>query len=408
MKRRQFLQTGAALSLAAPFYTRAAFAEDPIRIAQIHDASGGLDIYGLPMIEMLRYAVEQKNAAGGVLGRPIELIDYDPQSNLQYYTQYATEAATRDRVAAVFGGITSASREAIRPILRRYGVPYFYATNYEGGVCDRNIFITASTPGQSISTLMPFAAQNFGKRVYIVAADYNFGHLSAEWVRKFATDLGLEVINASFFPLDVTDFGAELQKIQSEKPDFVFSALVGGAHLSFYRQWAAAGLNETPIVSSTFGGGNEQVLLSPTESRNIYSAYAYYEDVDNPANATFVEAFRATERAKKVPYINELGMMTYCSFELWTKAVERAGTTERMPVIEALEAEGRFDGPAGQLIMDPKTHHTALNIYVAQANGARFDILEEHKALPPLETAMQCDLVANPDDTEQYIVRIAK
>ena len=95
-------------------------------------------------------AVDEINAAGGLLGRKLQLINYDPQSNIQLYTQFATEAATKDKVAVVHGGITSASREAIRPLLKRYNTLYFYNTLYEGGVCDRNSFCTGSTPAQTV------------------------------------------------------------------------------------------------------------------------------------------------------------------------------------------------------------------------------------------------------------------
>jgi branched-chain amino acid transport system substrate-binding protein len=120
--RRRFLQTSAA-ALTAPALITSARAADAIKIAGIFDLSGGLDIYGAPMTACLELAVDDINGAGGLIGRPVELIKYDPQSNIQFYTQFATEAATKDKVAAVFAGITSASREAIRPLLRRYQTP---------------------------------------------------------------------------------------------------------------------------------------------------------------------------------------------------------------------------------------------------------------------------------------------
>ena len=109
---------GTVATVTSPFIIRDLHAQDIIKVAGIHDASGGLDIYGQPMVATLDLAVEEINAAGGLLGREIELINYDPQSNIQLYTQYATEAATKEKVAVVHGGITSASREAIRPILQ--------------------------------------------------------------------------------------------------------------------------------------------------------------------------------------------------------------------------------------------------------------------------------------------------
>lgn len=142
VNRRQFLATASAATLAAPFVARRALADDPIKFVSILDQSGGLDIYGRPMVDTTKMAIDEMNAAGGLLGRPIELKVYDPQSTIQFYTQYATQAATGDRADVVHAGITSASREAIRPTFSRYKTLYFYNVLYEGGVCDINNFCT--------------------------------------------------------------------------------------------------------------------------------------------------------------------------------------------------------------------------------------------------------------------------
>src|ERR1700712_4969885 len=170
VNRRRFLQ-GTAAAAATGAFASPAGAEDPIGVASLHDLSGGLDIYGKPMVDALTLAVEEANGAGGLLGRHIKLINYDPQSNMQLYAQYAQQAALRDNVAVVHGGITSASREVIRPVLDRFKTLYFYNTMYEGGVCDRNQFDTGVTPAQTAEKLGPYAMTKWGKKVYIVAAD---------------------------------------------------------------------------------------------------------------------------------------------------------------------------------------------------------------------------------------------
>ena len=124
VNRRRFLQ-GTAAAAAAGAFSSSAWAEDPIGVASVHDLSGGLDIYGKPMVDALTLAVEEANAAGGLLGRQIKLISYDTQSNMQLYTQFAQQAAIKDKVAVVHGGITSASREVIRPVLDRFKTSLF-------------------------------------------------------------------------------------------------------------------------------------------------------------------------------------------------------------------------------------------------------------------------------------------
>jgi urea transport system substrate-binding protein len=161
VNRRIFLQGTAGAAVAGAF-SLPAWAEDPISVASIHDLSGGLDIYGKPMVDALTLAVEEANAAGGLLGRQIKLINYDTQSNMQLYTQFAQQAALKDKVAVVHGGITSASREVIRPVLDRFKTLYFYNTQYEGGVCDRNNFDTGVTPAQTVEKLVPYAMKKWG------------------------------------------------------------------------------------------------------------------------------------------------------------------------------------------------------------------------------------------------------
>ena len=174
--RRTLLKTSAATAAAVSTGTMLSvrgFAADPIKVASIHDLSGGLDIYGKPMVDALTLAIEEANAAGGLLGRELKLESYDPQSNMQLYTQYAQDAALKEKVAVVHGGITSASREVIRPVLDRFKTLYFYNTQYEGGVCDRNQFDTGVTPAQTVQKLVPYSMKKWGKKVYIDAAGYN-------------------------------------------------------------------------------------------------------------------------------------------------------------------------------------------------------------------------------------------
>ena len=399
--RRTFLQSTAATAAAGMFSTGAR-AADPISVASIHDLSGGLDIYGKPMVDALTLAVEEANAAGGLLGRQIKLINYDTQSNMQLYTQFAQQAALKDKVAVVHGGITSASREVIRPVLDKFKTLYFYNTQYEGGVCDRNQFDTGVTPAQTVEKLVPHAMKKWGKKVYVVAADYNYGQITSQWVKKYVTENGGEVSSIDFFPLDVTNFGPTISKIQAAKPDFVWSALVGGAHISFYRQWAAAGMNkQIPLASTTFG--NEIVITSPEEHNGYIVAFAYLEGIDTPANKKFVEI---VHDKYKIPHMTELATMTYHGVYLWANAAKKAGSIDRMKVIEALEQNASFDGPAGKTTIDPQTHHTILDVYIGEAKDKKFNVLEKFSQQKPADTSAVCDLKKNPNENKQYIIDV--
>jgi urea transport system substrate-binding protein len=408
--RRRFLKAaGATLGTVslAPSIVRDAFAQaNVIKVAAIHDLSGGLDIYGRPMVDCLNYAVDEINGAGGLLGRQIKLISYDAQSNIQLYTQFATEAATKERVAVVHAGITSASREAIRPVLKRFNTLYFYNTQYEGGVCDRNCFCTGSTPAQNVDKLVPFTLKKFGNKVYTVAADYNYGQITAKWVKKYTQEHGGEVLQTDYFPLEVSDFGPAITKIQAAKPNFVMSALVGGNHISFYRQWAASGMNKTtPVASTTFGNGLEQQVTTPEEHKGYIASQSYFQEISTEANQAFLKKF-LPKYGTSTKYVTSLAIQTYHGMHLWAAGVKKANSIDRMKVIEALEGNLSFSGPAGKTAIDPKTHHCSLDVYIAEAQNRAFKVLESYPQQPPADTAAVCDLKKNPNENQQYVIDV--
>ncbi|MEQ1942637.1 ABC transporter substrate-binding protein [Mesorhizobium sp. VNQ89] len=409
VNRRTLLKlagAGAAASVG-PFYLRSAGAADTIPVAAIHDASGGIDIYGRPMINCVNLAVEELNAAGGVLGKKIDLVNYDAQSNMQLYTQYAVEAATKQKADVVFGGILSASREAMRPSLKRFKTLYFYSLLYEGGVCDRNTFCMGSTPAQTLEKFTPFVMKHFnGKKIYTLAADYNYGQITAKWIKKFATENGGDVIQTDFFPLDVSEFGTTIRKIQAAQPDIIMSVLVGAAHNSFYRQWVASGMKDKiPMASTTFGIGNEQVLTSPEEHNGIIVSYAYFDGIQTPENLDFLKRYYA-RFGEKADAVTEGAAMSYHAVNLWAKAAELAGTTEREKVIEALETGLSFTGPAGKTTIDPATHHDTLDVYIAEVRDGKYNVLESYLQQPPADTAAVCNLTENPNENKQFVIDV--
>lgn len=409
MDRRSFLQssTAALVGGSMPVMPLAAHAAgEDIVISSILDLSGGLDIYGKPMADCMTLAVEEQNAAGGLLGKKLRLVSYDPQSNMQLYAQFAQQAALKEKSVVVMGGITSASREVIRPVMNRNRTLYFYNTLYEGGVCDRNTFCTGLTPGQTVSQLIPYAMKKWGKKVYILAADYNYGQITSQWIKKFVQESGGSVASIDFFPLDVTNFGPTISKIEAAKPDMVVSALVGGSHMSFYRQWAAAGLTKKiPLASTTFGGGNEHIVLSPQETDGFLVSYNYFPTLDTPQNKDFKERFYKRFGAN-YPNITEFAVSTYQGFKIWAEGVKKAGSIDRVKLTEALESGISIDGPSGKVSVDPQTHHCILNVSIAELRNKQFNILETFAQQPPIDTSAVCNLKKNPQDNRQYVIKV--
>lgn len=241
--------------------------------------------------------------------------------------------------------------------------------------------------------------------LYIVAADYNYGQITSEWVKKYVKENGGETAATEFFPLDVTNFGPSIAKIQAAGPDFVWSALVGGAHISFYRQWAAAGMNKKiPMASTTFAVGNEHIVLSPEECNGMLICYNYFQDLKNPQNTAFVERFHKRFGAD-YPNITELAMGTWQGFHLWADAVKKANSIDRMKVIEALETPISIDAPSGKVTIDAQTHHCILDVHIAEVRDKKLNVLEDFSQQPPADTAAVCNLKKNPNDRKQYVIK---
>jgi branched-chain amino acid transport system substrate-binding protein len=226
--RRRFIATASSVAtVGSALPLRYALAQGgPIKLGSVLDNSGNLDAYGKPMVQATQMAAEEINAAGGLLGRQIQVVQYDTQSDIALYTKYAQQLARDDKVDVVHGGITSASREAIRQTFKRANVLYFYNVLYEGGVCDRNCFVTGTTPAQAVEPIVDIAIKQWGKKIYVLAADYNYGQITAKWVAHYVKQRGGSIAQTSFFPLDVSDFGSTIAKIQEAKPDAVCAALV--------------------------------------------------------------------------------------------------------------------------------------------------------------------------------------
>ena len=408
LDRRQVLAGAAgAVTLAMPFVARRAFAaEPPIKLGSLLDSTGAIGIEGRRMAQTTTYAVDKLNAEGGLLGRPIQNIAFDTQSSMQLYTQYAQRLALEDKVDVVQGGITSASREAIRPILDRAKTLLFYNTQYEGGVCDRNVFCTGTTPAQTVDHIVSYGLKTWGKKAYIVAADYNYGHITASWMTKFMRDGGGSVSGTDFYPLDVTNFSSAISRIQQAAPDMVLSALVGANHTGFYRQWDAAGMKgKIPIGATVFGLGNELTSMNPSTTNGIITCYGWYNDLDTPATRDFVKGMQAKFGAD-VTDLGELDSATYDGIMLWAAAVKKAGSVDREKVIAVLETGIAVDTPAGTVKMDPATHTTVRTTYLATPKDGKWDILQTFPAQFPSDTGGACDLLKRPRTDKQFTPNI--
>lgn len=362
--RQHVLTTVLATSLAL---STAVFANDkPIKIGVLEDQSGEFVVPTIAKVRAIQMATDEINAEGGIAGRPVELVIYDTQSDNTRHQEMMRRVLQRDKVDVVFSGFSSASREAYRPIVKQFDGLAFYNNQYEGGVCDANMIITGAVPEQQLSTLIPWMMEKYGKRVYILAADFNFGQISAEWVRQFIEENGGELVGEEFIPIGVSQFSTNIQNIQRAKPDFVVTLLVGTAQASYYEQALAANLKLPMASSVNVGQGYEHKRFKAPSLEGMYVTTNFIEEVDTPEAKAFVAKWH--QKYPNEPYINQEAENSYHAMYLYKQMVERAEGSTKKADLRKVIAEGDVcvDAPEGRVCIDPKSQHVSHTIYLAR------------------------------------------
>lgn len=350
------------LSIAGPV---SADEKAPIKLGVLEDQSGDFALATIGKVHGIQLATKEINDAGGIAGRPIELVIYDTQSDNTRYQEFMRRVLQRDKADVVFAGFSSASREAYRPIVNQFNGLVFYNNQYEGGVCDANMIVTGAVPEQQFSTLLPYMMEKYGKNVYTIAADYNFGQISAEWVRNIVKENGGTMVGEEFIPLGVSQFSQTIQNIQTAKPDFVVTLLVGTAQSSYYEQAGSANVDLPMASSVNVGQGYEHKRFTPPSLKDMYATVNYVEEIATPESKAFVERFHAMFPSE--PYINQEAENSYAAVYLYKEMVEKAGGSTKIDDVRATLADGTlcYDAPEGKMCIDPKSQHTSHTIYLA-------------------------------------------
>jgi urea ABC transporter substrate-binding protein len=378
--------------------------DGPVKLGVIDAQSGNAALGGTPKVQASQLAVEEINADGGILGRDVELFTPDPQSEIDRFQQNASRLIEQENVDALWCGIRSSVREAVRPIVDRNEQLYFYTTQYEGGVCDKYTFPMGATARQQLVPVMQYLVEEYGSDVYTIAADYNFGQLSADWIKIIADNMGANVIGEEFAPLSQTQFSSSINRIQEADPDVVMSILVGQNHTSFYNQRAATGVDIPIGTSTSMALTYEHLRLDPPALRNVHVGTNYMEEIPTDRNQGFVD--RYYEMFPDARYLNQSAHNNYFSAKLYKQAAEQAGTTDQAEVISALEEGMDVTAPEGDVSLNGPTHHMSHNMRIARADenheiefltGDEGELIE-----PSFLQDLGCDLTAETETT-QYV-----
>ena len=299
----------------------------------------------------------------GILGRELQLISFDGQSNNALWQQLARRLIQQEKVDVLVAGFASAEREAIRPIVDQHKQLYFYTNQYEGGVADANTFCTGPVCEQQVIPTVQYMIEKFGPKGYTLAADYNFGQLTAAWTRAFVPLLGGQIIAEEFIPLSVSEFSQVIARVQQAKPDWVMTLLVGQNQQNYYPQAAAAGLKFPMASTVNMAQGYEHKRFAPPSLAGMHNAIQYQLEVPTARNRAFVK--RWMTMFPQDPYIGEMAQNTYFTIHLYAKAARLAGTVDQPTVKKALEMGWNIEAPEGSVFLEPGTHHCAHPIRLA-------------------------------------------
>jgi urea transport system substrate-binding protein len=353
-----------------------AAAGDTIKVGILHSLSGTMAISETTVVDAEMLAIEEINAAGGVLGKKIEPIKEDGASDWPTFAEKATKLIDQDKVVAVFGGWTSSSRKAMLPVFESKNHMLWYPVQYEGQECSKNVFYTGAAPNQQIEPAVEWLLKNKGKEFFLVGSDYVFPRTANTIIKEQLKAKGGKTVGEDYLPLGNTEVTPIITKIKQALPQggVIFNTLNGDSNVAFFKQIQSAGLtpDKYPVLSVSIA--EEEVQQIGVEYLlGQYAAWNYFQTVDTPANAKFVKAFKAKYGENRVT--NDPAEAAYIAVYLWKQAVEKAGVADDLDKVRLAAIGQELDAPGGMVKMYPN-HHISKTVRIGEVNkDALFDVV---------------------------------
>ncbi|MGB1466085.1 MAG: urea ABC transporter substrate-binding protein [Alcanivorax nanhaiticus] len=380
-----FALSNSALADAANT-TGLAVTDDTVKVGILHSITGTMAISETGSVQAEKLAIEQINASGGVLGRQIEYIQEDGASDWPTFAEKSRKLLVNDKVAAVFGCWTSASRKAVLPVFEQYNGMLYYPTFYEGLEQSPNVIYTGQEATQQILASIDWLAKEKGaKTFYLLGSDYIWPRTSNKIARKHIDKLGLKVVGEEYYPLGHTQFNSVINKIKLKKPDVIFASVVGGSNVAFYKQMKAAGVDltkEKPLLMTISVTEDEILGIGGENVEGAYASMKYFQSLTNSNNEAFVKAFK--ERWGDDIVIGDVTQAAYLGPWLWKAAVEKAGSFDIEKVQAASPGIELTTAPEGYVRIH-ENHHlwSKARIGQAQTDGQYKVIYETEDLMEP-------------------------
>ncbi|MGC1218230.1 MAG: urea ABC transporter substrate-binding protein [Phormidesmis sp.] len=361
-----------------------------IKVGLLHSLSGTLAISEAPLVDAELLAIEEINAAGGLLGKQLVPIIEDGASDWPTFAEKAEKLISQRQVDVIFGGFTSASRKAILPVVTAQNRLLWYPGAYEGQECAAAIFYAGPVANQQIEPALNWMLGNRGKSFFLVSADERTTHDIAKALLK---KKGGKVAGEAFVPIEngsVLDMASVISDIQQALPEggVIFNSLVGAQNRTFFQSLSGAGLSadKYPVMSVQVSEA-EVFQIGKSFVEGHYATWPYFQTVEIPQNEQWIEAFHNRYGADR--FIGGPMAAAYSMVQLWAQAVRQAESTQTSAVRAAAYGQ-TFDSPEGPITVEAN-HHLSQKAYVGRVRAdGLFDIVwGAEKAIAPSPWSQQ-------------------
>jgi urea transport system substrate-binding protein len=326
-----------------------------VKVGILHSLSGTMSISEVAVKDAEMMAIDEINAKGGVLGKTVKPVIEDGASDWPTFAQKAEKLLTVDKVATVFGGWTSASRKAMKPVFEGNKGLLWYPVQYEGLEASPYIFYTGATTNQQILPALDYMKEQGLTKVYLVGSDYVFPRTANKEIKAYAAANGLTILGEDYLPLGDTGVAPIVSKVLAAKPQIVFNTLNGDSNVAFFKELKAKGNTPDKIQTISVSVAEEEVSgIGVDNIGGHLVAWNYYQLTQNPANTAFVKAFKAKYGEKRVT--DDPIEAGYNAVYLWKAAVEKAGSFD-VEKVKAASDGITMDAPEGKVTIDGKTQH---------------------------------------------------
>jgi len=416
--RRQFLtnvsRTAAGFGVAALLGNLGNWAlsyaagKEPIKLGVLHSLSGTMAISEVSLRDAVLMAVEEINAAGGIMGRQVQTVVVDPASNWDLFAEKAKQLLLVDKVAAVEGCWTSVSRKSVLPVFEGNNGLLFYPVQYEGEECSRNVFYTGAAVNQQSEPAVEYLMSEEGggyKKFYLLGTDYVYPRTTNKILRAMLIAKGVPLANIAeeytpFHHQDYQTIVGKIKKFARGGDAAVISTINGDSNVPFYKEFANQGLRAEDCPIMAFSVAEDELRgMDTTVLVGHLAAWNYFQSLDNPGNKKFVKNFKAYCERNNLPggssrVTDDPIEAAYYGVKVWAAAVEKAGTTKVDQVRKAVYGM-KFDAPGGPKKMDERNHHTWKPVLIGEVRkDGQFDIIHKSKGLV---RALPWSKYTNPD-----------